>query len=128
MKFHHVGFLTENINKSLKEFSKLNYKKNDNLFKDQTFRVNIQFIKNSSNIIELIKPFKENHGLIKILKKKNFAYHFAYKVRKINQSIISLRNKGFKLIINPTPAIAFKYKKVAFLKMKNNFIIELIEL
>ena len=101
-------------------------KKEKKLFVDKVFKVKIQFIKLNSNIIELIKPSNSNIGLKNILKNKNYAYHFAYKVYDINNEIVKLEKK-FKLIVKPTPAVAFNNKKVCFFKMKNSFIIELIE-
>ena len=126
MIFHHIGFLTSNIKNSLSEFKMLSYKKEKKLFVDNFFNVKIQFIILNKNIIELIEPNKSNIGLMKMLKNKSYAYHFAYKVENIDKEIIKLKKK-FKLIVKPTPAIAFMNKKVSFLKMKNGFIIELIE-
>lgn len=126
MKFHHIGYLTNNINDSLKNFKFLNYKKDGIIVKDNLLKVKIQFLKNSNNLIELVKPDKNNYGLIDILNKKNYAYHFAYKVKNLENSIKFLKKK-FKIIINPIPAKAFKGKKVAFLKIKDGFIIELIQ-
>ena len=127
MKFHHTGYLTNNINNSIKEFKKLNYKKKGNLINDKNLLVKIQFIINSNNVIELVKPYKENYSLLKIIKSQNFAYHFAYKVKNLNKTINKLKISSFKIIVNPVPAKAFNNKKVAFLKMKNGFIIELID-
>ena len=126
MKFHHIGFLTENINSTFNEFKALNYKKEKKLFVDNVFNVKIQFIKSQTSIIELIKPNKSNIGLNNMLGNKNYAYHFAYKVKNIDDTIIKLKKK-FKLIMKPTSAIAFNNKRVSFFKMKNGFIIELIE-
>jgi len=126
MIFHHIGFLTTNIRNSLSEFKMLNYKKEKKLFVDNIFNVKIQFIRSNKNIIELIKPNKSNKGLMKMLKDKNYAYHFAYKVKNIDNEIIKLE-KSFKLIVKPTRAIAFNNKKVSFLKTRSGFIIELIE-
>ena len=127
MKFHHIGYLTTNLNNSIKEFKKINYKKKGNLINDKNLLVKIQFIFNSNNIIELVKPYKKNYSLLKIFKNKNYAYHFAYKVKNLKTSIKKLKKNNFKIIVNPVPAKAFNNKKVAFLKMKNGFIIELIE-
>ena len=126
MIFHHIGFLTTNIRNSLSEFKMLNYKKEKKLFVDNIFNVKIQFIRSNKNIIELIKPNKSNKGLMKMLKDKNYAYHFAYKVKNIDNEIVKLE-KSFKLIVKPTRAIAFNNKKVSFLKTRSGFIIELIE-
>ena len=127
MKFHHVGYLTDNLKNSIESFKILNYKKKGKLVIDTLLKVQIQFLKNSDNhIIELVKPDRKNIGLINIFKKKIFAYHFAYKVGDLEKSLKKLKKK-FKIIVNPIPAKAFKNKKVAFLKMKNGFIVELIE-
>ena len=77
--------------------------------------------------IYLLKPYNNNYGLNKIAKRKNYAYHFAYKVNNLNKSIKKLKKNKFKILVNPVPAKAFKNKKISFLKMKNDFIIELIE-
>ena len=126
MKFHHIGYLTNDINKTFNDFKKLGYKKKNKLFTDKIFKVKIQFIQNFPNIIELIKPDKLNYGLINILNNKNYAYHFAYKVKNVDKEVAELK-KNFKLIVNPTKALAFRNKRVSFLKMKNDFIIELIQ-
>lgn len=126
MKFHHIGFLTENIDNTFNEFQVLNYKKEKKLFVDKIFNVKIQFIKSQTSIIELIKPNKSNIGLNNMLRNKNYAYHFAYKVKNIDNTVFKLEKK-FKLIMKPTTAVAFNNKRVSFLKIKNGFIIELIE-
>ena len=126
MKFHHIWFLTKNIKKTLKDFLPLKYKSISRIINDKKFRVKIIFIKNGNNTIELVNPYKTNFGLNKLIKKENYSYHFAYVTKSFERDMKRLRKK-FKLIVNPTPAIAFKGKKVCFLKMKNNFIIELIQ-
>tara|TARA_B100000989_G_scaffold53492_1_gene35848 strand:+ start:959 stop:1342 length:384 start_codon:yes stop_codon:yes gene_type:complete len=126
MKFHHIGYLVNNFNSVIKEFKKFNYKKKKSIITDNTLKVQIQFLTNGDNIIELVKPYKKNIGLIGLLKKKNYAYHFAYKVKNLDKTLAKIQ-KNFKIIVNPSPAKAFNNKKVAFLKMKNGFIIELIQ-
>ena len=126
MKFHHIGYLVNNFNSAIKDFKKFNYKKKKSIITDNNLKVKIQFLINGNNIIELVKPHKKNIGLLNLLKKKNYAYHFAYKVRNLDKTLFALKKK-FKIIVNPVPAKAFNNKKVAFLKMKNDFIIELIQ-
>ena len=126
MKFHHIGYLVNNFNSAVKDFEKFNYKKKKSIITDSNLKVQIQFLVNGNNIVELVKPHKKNLGLVKLLRKNNYAYHFAYKVENLNKALIKLK-KDFKIIVNPVPAKAFNNKKVAFLKMKNDFIIELIQ-
>ena len=126
MKFHHIGYLVNNFNSAIKDFKKFNYKKKKSIIKDNNLKVQIQFLENGNNIIELVKPNNKNIGLLSLLKKKNYAYHFAYKVKNLDKTLVMLKKK-FKIIVNPVPAKAFNNKKVAFLRMKNGFIIELIQ-
>ena len=126
MKFHHIGYLVNNFNSAFKNFKKCNYKKKKSIIIDNNLKVKIQFLVNGNNIIELVKPHKNNIGLLSLLKKKNYAYHFAYTVKNLDKTLVRLK-KNFKIIVNPVPAKAFNDKKVAFLKMKNDFIIELIQ-
>ena len=126
MKFHHIGYLVNNFNSAIKDFKKCNYKKKKSIITDNNLKVQIQFLENGNNIIELVKPNKKNIGLLSLLKKKNYAYHFAYKVKNLDKTLVMLKKK-FKIIVNPVPAKAFNNKKVSFLRMKNGFIIELIQ-
>ena len=126
MKFHHIGYLTTNFQKTVKEFSLIKYKVNSKIIDDRRFKVKILFIKNSFNRIELIKPYNNNIGLKKLIKKKILSYHFAYTSKSFTHDYNKLK-KRFKLIVNPTPAKAFNGRLVCFLKMKNDFIIEIIE-
>ena len=126
MKFQNIGYLVNNFNSSIKDFKKCNYKKKKSIITDNNLKVQIQFLVNGNNIIELVKPHKKNIGLLSLLKKKNYAYHFAYKVQNLDKTLVKLK-KSFKIIVNPVPAKAFDNKKIAFLKMKNDFIIELIQ-
>ena len=82
MKFHHIGYLTKNISKTFNNFKKIDYKKKGNLFNDKILMVNIQFIQNGRNLIELVKPFKNNKGILKYLERKNYAYHLNLTNRK----------------------------------------------
>jgi len=118
--------LVNNFNSAINDFKKFNYKKKNTVITDKNLKVQIQFLINGNNIIELVKPYKRNFGLLNILKKKNYAYHFAYKVKNLEKTLIKLK-KNFKIIVYPVSAKAFNNKKVAFLKMKNDFIIELIQ-
>ena len=118
MNFHHIGYLTSNISKSLKNLKfKLQKRK---LIHDKNLLVKIQFISNKNNIVELVKPNKNNYPLLEYLENQNYAYHFAYRVNNLDKKLKELVSKKYKIIVNPVPAKAFNYKKVAFLKMKDN--------
>ena len=76
MKFHHIGYLVNNFNSAIKDFKKFNYKKKKSIIKDNNLKVQIQFLENGNNIIELVKPNKKNIGLLSLLKKKKLCIPF----------------------------------------------------
>ena len=125
MKFHHIGYLTNNIQKTSQEFFFLNLKKKK-IIKDNKFKVDICFLEGKDIVIELIKPHKTNYGLANLKKKGNITYHIGCKSKKFNNDFKRL-SKKFKIIVKPTKAIAFKNKRVAFLKKRDGYIIEIIE-
>ena len=51
MKFHHIGYLTNNLRLSVNDFKKLNYRKIKKPVIDNNLKVKIQFLKNRNNII-----------------------------------------------------------------------------
>jgi len=125
MKIHHIGYLTDNIHKTVKEFSFLNLKKKK-IIKDKKFKTDICFLEGKNLLIELIKPHKNNYGLIKLKKKGTIAYHIGCISNNFYKDFRKL-SKRFQTIIQPTKAIAFKNKRVAFFKKKDGYIIEIIE-
>ena len=125
MKIHHIGYLTNDIHKTSKEFFFLSLKKGK-VINDKKFNVDICFLKGKNLTIELVKPHKKNYGLINLKKKSNIAYHLGCKSNNFNRDFKRL-SKKFQTIIRPTKAIAFRNKRVAFLRKKDGYIIEIIE-
>tara|TARA_Y100000590_G_C15552296_1_gene951394 strand:- start:88 stop:468 length:381 start_codon:yes stop_codon:yes gene_type:complete len=125
MKIHHIGYLTQNINRTYKEFFFLKLKKK-RIIKDHKFKVDICFLVGKNILIELIRPHKNNYGLINLFKRGNLAYHIGYKSNKFYYDCKRL-SKKFRTIVRPTSSIAFNNKKIAFFKKKDGFIIEIIE-
>ena len=125
MKIHHIGYLTDNILKTSREFFFIKFSKSK-IIKDKKFKVDICFLKGKNLIIELIKPHNKNYGLINLKKKGNIAYHIGFKSNNFDRDFKKV-SKRFKTIIKPTSAIAFKNKRVAFLKKKDGYILEIIE-
>ncbi|ANU37737.1 VOC family protein [Vibrio scophthalmi] len=129
MNIHHFGYLTESIEKSIKDFSVLGYCCDGALFHDKNRQINIQFIRSlSGELIELIESAGEQSvvkGLIN--KSKNNIYHICYYTDNIDLKILELTEKGFILIAPPQSAVALNNKNVAFLYSKFSGMVELYE-
>ena len=53
-------------------------------------------------------------------------YHLGYCVRALADAIEHMRACGGKLIMPPTPAVAFAGREIAFVMLPNRLLVELI--
>lgn len=131
MKIHHIGYAIVDINKSIREFSKLGYNLIGEVVNDEERNILIQFMENGGYVIELIaKDIKSKYSPIdEILRKNKGAnpYHFCYVTENIVEKITELSQNGFILIEKEKESKAIQFKKVAFLYSKAIGIIELVE-
>ena len=122
MKFHHIGIATKNIEKTLEwvaeHFQIINisdkvYDENQDAYLQmiETTDVNIELV--SGNIVE------------KLIKKNITYYHVCYEVDNLQEAITSFKKSI--VISNPTKAILFDNRKVAFLFTPIG-IVELLEM
>jgi hypothetical protein len=127
MEIDHIGFLTDDLELAVSNFFHLGFE----LVKDVNDPVQgleIAFLKKDSLLLEIIKP--EKKSLIKedILEKyKNKFYHMSLKVKDIDETINSLKQKMVLVVVtNKIPAKAFNNKNIQFI-LTNIGMIELIE-
>ena len=130
VKFNHVGIFVENISNAIDQLKEIIIiKKKTSVIIDKKLGVKILFIIDNNNLCyELIEPYGKNNPVSNSLKKKiNILNHIAYETKNFSKDIRKLIKSGYRPIIKPTKAKAFKGKKVIFLINKLNFIIEIIE-
>jgi methylmalonyl-CoA/ethylmalonyl-CoA epimerase len=135
-KIHHIGYAVQDIEKSTKIFSLLDYKIENKIIDDIERNIKILFIYNSNVNIELIQILDLNKkSPIDFLFKKDFffpgngiPYHICYSVNNIDKAIDNLNKKSHFLIVQPkAKAIALAENNVIFLLNKDIGIIELLE-
>ena len=72
-KANHIGYLTGDIEATIKEFEKLGYVAGD-VFKDDTQRTYICFLTKPNELnIELVMPYQDNKTMQKMLAKRGIA-------------------------------------------------------
>jgi methylmalonyl-CoA/ethylmalonyl-CoA epimerase len=113
MKMHHIGIACLNIEKTLKDISAI-HKVNriSKIVYDAHQNAKLCMVElEGGEKLELISGPKVE----KLVKKGISYYHLCYSVGDIHKSINELTLKGAILVSNPTPAILFEGKMVAFL-------------
>jgi hypothetical protein len=126
-KEHHYAYLTKSIDLSLLEYEALGFSLVSEIYKIETQKVKVCFIKcNSDVLIELVEPAVDNSTLINLYDKGVRFYHTAFLVKDIYESISYLEAKGF-LRMKMFESEAFGGRLCCFMVTKDKNLIELIE-
>ena len=116
--FSHVGIAVQKIPD---EYRNLHF------FCDIMQKVNVAFVNLNGITVEFIEPLNETSPVKNLLRKGMNVYHLCYKVKNLENSINHAKDKGFFVIAEPTPAVAFRNNLISWLYHNNYGIYELVE-
>lgn len=127
LNFHHIGVATQNIEKEFETYQMLGYRKESNFFEDHEQGIRGLFIvADGQPRLELLDNLSGSTTLDIWLERKVKMYHFAYQVQDI-EKVIDIFNKNKIKIVSPLKQSVYFRKRIAFLLLKNMYLIELIE-
>jgi len=129
LKLEHVGVVVANIQAVAKHYVEMLGAIEDGpLVFDPTQRVNIQFYRLADGTrIELIEPVGEDSPVKRSLEKGGGLNHLCYEVPNIEEAVAAARAARAICICEPTPAVAFGGRRVAFIFQKQLGVIEFVE-
>ncbi|NRS49383.1 MULTISPECIES: VOC family protein [Brevibacillus] len=104
--FHHVGLAISNTQQSLIG--------NLNMVEDSIQRVKVGFMNIGDCHVEVIQPTTEDSPVQNSIKKGNKLVHLCFEVDDIDEGLLHAISHKFKVIQNPTPAVAFGGRKIAW--------------
>jgi hypothetical protein len=125
MKFHHLGFVVNNIEKYE---SHLVFEEKIREAIDPIQKAKLSLYKNfGSSYIELIEPLDECSFTWRALKKNgNMFHHLCYETDYWEELFDWQERKRWIEILKPVPALLFDNKSVAFYLDRNKQIIEIL--
>ena len=128
MKFHHVGYATDDIHGSILLFQRLGYSQHTDIVEDILNNVSVVFmaISNNQALLELVAPLAPNKDALPlgpILKKRSGLYHFAFEVEEISDAMSQI---GLFPLSACKPAMAFGGRHIRFGISPDGGILELI--
>jgi len=125
MKFHHIGYVVNNITEWEKSII---YKSKINDIFDPVQNATLALYKNfDCQYIELIQPLGKEAFTWNFLTKNGEGFHhLCYNINDLNE--LNMIIKKYKLIpiLNPVPALLFNGKYVTFYYSRNKQIIEFV--
>lgn len=129
MIIDHIGYAVKKIDKAIKSFETLGYVFGDSV-KDYDRNILISFGHKDGYRIELVQPLdkkKESPVNAYLSKVGPTPYHICYVSESFDEDIEHLKKQGFKVIIEPTKAVAFGGKRVVFLMNIGLGLMEIVE-
>ena len=130
LRFHHVGMVVDSIDKHSALYAdRFGYEIRSEIIHDSKQRAYVQFLAfpGESTYLELVAPDAPGSFLSNALQKGGGLNHLCYSTEDIDAACRRLRSMAMLLIHPPTEAVAFDQRRIAWMKGKDNLLVELVE-
>lgn len=129
MRIHHIGIATNNIERLAAYYEQaLGARLTSQIIEDEAQRVRVAFAElDDGALLELVEPLPPESPIQRILERGGGPYHICTTVEDIEGAIVRARAGGALVISLPRPAKALGGRRVAFLYIDGNNLIELLE-
>ncbi|UFJ40039.1 VOC family protein [Brevibacillus humidisoli] len=105
-RLHHVGLAVSSI-----ELAKMN---DLEVFEDPIQKVRVGFVNVSGTNLELIEPVSEQSPVHNSIKKGHKLVHLCFELDDLQAGIDLATSYQFKVLQEPTPAVAFQNRRIAW--------------
>lgn len=128
MEIHHIGYYVLNIKRAKNIFLIMGFTEEGEQIYDEKRGINVLFLTNGENRIELIEKCSEESDVDFIAKgNRPMPYHICYEVSNLEESVDFLKKNRFIVIKKQSNAMAIQNRRVVFLYCKDCGLIELVE-
>lgn len=129
MKIDHIGYAVKRIDRAQSAFENLGFIFEPEI--DDTDRnVKLAFADKDGYRIELVAPLnkKQESPVDQYLSKVvGTPYHICYVSDNLDAEIEELKMQGYKVVIEPKPAVAFENRRVVFMMNIGFGLMEIVE-
>ena len=129
MKIDHIGYAVKRIDRAITAFQKLGYEF-EPVIDDTDRNVKLAFGSKDGYRIELVAPLdkKLESPVDQYLSNAvGTPYHICYKSESLEAEIEELKAQGYKVVIEPRPAVAFDGRRVVFMMNIGFGLMEIVE-
>lgn len=115
-QLEHIGYLTDDINRTVHQFEFLGYQQQGKTVNDDRQKTRICFLrKYGETAIELIQPYNDNATMLRMLKKRGCGpYHLCYACDNVDRLYQELVEKNWTPIFKPVEAPALGNRKICY--------------
>jgi methylmalonyl-CoA/ethylmalonyl-CoA epimerase len=128
-EFHHIGLACRDLAAEQRALEIMGYRAESPVYDDPGLGIRCQFLAMpvTAPRIELVAPLASSTVLDPWLDKGVKLYHLAFLTADLAGEIARLQAQRGKIIVPPTPAVAFDGKHVSFVMLPNMLLAEFIE-
>ena len=129
MKIDHIGYAVRRIDRAIVAFKELGFDFGE-IIDDTDRNVRLAFGVKDGYRIELVSPLdKEKTSPVDqyIIGASGTPYHICYSSSDFEKELETLKSRGYKVIIEPKPAVAFGGKRVVFMMNISFGLMEIVE-
>lgn len=129
MKIDHIGYAVKRIDRAITAFQKLGYEF-ESVIDDTDRNVKLAFGNKDGYRIELVAPLdkRQESPVDQYLSNAvGTPYHICYESESLDAEIEELKAQGYKVVIEPRPAVAFGGRRVVFMMNIGFGLMEIVE-
>lgn len=130
-KLHHLGFVLANIQTGMKGFVRsLDASWDGRVFEDPIQKAKVAFLatRPGDPLIELVEPTVEGAPTWRFLNERGGGlHHICYEVDDIEQHLADMKTRRCVVLRQPTPAVAFEGRRIAWTFTPDSLLVELLE-
>jgi catechol 2,3-dioxygenase-like lactoylglutathione lyase family enzyme len=130
LRLHHTGILVREIEPAAARYvRRMGYWLRTEKLHDPVQTAYVQFLAlpGERTLLELVAPDGPQSRLANAASKGGGLHHLCYATPDIEASCGDWRASGFFLIRDPTPAVAFRGRRIAWLMSPEHVLLELVE-
>ncbi len=130
MQIDHIGYAVKRLDRAISAFEKLGFSL-EPMIDDTDRNIRIAFGEKDGYRIELVCPLdREKESPVDQYLKNAVGtpYHICYQSDNFDAEVESLKRQGFRVVIEPRPAVAFGGKRVVFLMSLGFGLMEIVEI
>ena len=127
LTYHHLGIAVCSIDEAQIGFTRMGFEPESKVINDPVLGVSVKFLKGHGQRLELVANFGEATTISSFLKPFPVAYHMGFETSDLEADLNRVVRSGGRIIVGPTPALAFGGRRVSFVAHRDAMLYEYIE-
>lgn len=128
---HHLGFVVPSISAAAEAFAlSMSASWDGQIIHDPLQCVRVAFFSPADTrnpVFELVEPASEASPVTNFLKKGVGLHHVCYEIDDLESGLQEARSVGLAIVSDPTPALAFGGRRIAWVCSKSRLLMEFLE-